>query len=206
MAVADEPYYFDAHKQLAYRELFGGRAEAAKKRMADFLKVHPNRVGPLSVAGETELFGGDPKKAQKLFERVVEVSQGENVYARLRLGDLLSRSGEQRQAELHLSFVDDACRRRIEEGNESWFNFWALAVSAAVRGEKEEALDWLEKAVDRGRLHYGFDRREPSFECLREEARFLRLVEQMRTKTEKLRQRITAMVDRGELRLTPEGR
>jgi tetratricopeptide (TPR) repeat protein len=204
-ALAGEPYYFDAHKQLAYRELFGGQAEAAKKRMARLLEVHPNNVGSLLVAGETELFDGNPEQARKLFERAVEASQGTSIYAHLRIGELLWRVGERQQAEQHLAYVRKECRARIESGSEGWFFRWALAVSAAVRDEKEEALDWLARAVDRGRLYYHWDLNEPAFEKLREQTEFQRLMDHMRTKVEKLAQQVSSRAHRRELLLVPEG-
>ncbi len=204
-ALAAEPYYFDAHKHFAYRELFGGQAEAARKRMDDLLKVHPNTVGSLVVAGETELFGGNSKQAMVFFERALESSQGTNVYAHLRLGDLLWRMGERSEAEQHLAYVEKDCRGGIDSESERWFDRWALAVTAAVQGEKAEALDWLGKSVELGRLGYEWDLQEPAFENLRAQPEFQRFMDQMRTKVEKMKERVGAMAKRGELRLTPEG-
>ena len=204
-ALAAEPYYFDAHKQLAYRELFGGRAEAARKRMADLLIVHPNTVGSLNVAGETELLDGNPERARKFFERALESSQGTSLYAHLRMGDLLRRMDKQSEAEQHLEYVEKQCRARIESGAEGWFNAWALAVSAAVQDEESEALDGLRKSVEAGRLYYGWDLNEPAFEHLRERPEFHRLMDRMRTRVEELNRRVSDMVQRGELVLAPEG-
>ena len=202
-ALAGEPYYFDAHKQLAYGELFGGQAEAARQRMTQLLKVHPNNVGSLIIAGETELLSGHPDQAKTYFERAVEASQGSSIYAHLRLGELLSRKDEQ-QAERHLGFVSDACLAKVEEGAERWFNPWALAVTAAAHGKDEEALDWLQKAVDQGRLYRGWDLNEPAFENLREQPEFLELMERMRAKVEEMHRRVSAAAQRGEILLVPD--
>lgn len=203
-ALEGEPYYFDAHKQLAYGELFGGQPEAARQRMTRLLKVHPNTVASLLVAGETELFDGNPEQARKYFDRAIEASQGTNVYAHLRMGELLWRMGEREQAEQHLAYAVKECRARIELGSESWFHPWALAINAAARDEEEEALDWLAKAVDHGRLSYRWDLTEPVFEKLRERAEFQELMGRMKARTEDLTQRVSNSVQRGEIVLVPE--
>ncbi len=203
-ALAGEPYYFDAHKQLAYRELFGGQAEAAKERVAQILKVNPNNVGSLIVAGETELFSGNREQAKIFFEKAVEASQETSIYAHVRMGELLWDMGERQQAEKHLAYVRKECRTRIESGSEGWLNFWMLAVAAAVSDEKEQALDWLEKAVDRGRLYYHWDLNEPAFEKLREHTEFQRLMEHMRTKVDKQVKQVRSRAARGDILLVPE--
>lgn len=203
-ALAGEPFYFDVHKQLAYGELFGGEADAAKKRLARILKVNPNNVGTLIVAGEVELFSGDREQARLLFDKAVEASQGTSIYAHLRMGELLWDMGERKEAEKHLEYVRRECRARIESGSEGWLQRWMLAVAAAVSDDNEEALDWLAKAVDRGRLYYNWDLNEPAFESLRGQPEFQRLMDQMRTKVEKMAQQVRSQSARGEILLVPE--
>jgi tetratricopeptide (TPR) repeat protein len=203
-ALSGEPYYFDAYKQLAYGELFGGQADAARKRMTRLLKVHPNTVGSLNVAGETELFGGNQEQAVKYFEKAIEASQGTAIYAHLRVGDLQWRMGEREQAVEHLAYVREQCRARIESGSQWWFHPWALAVSAAVQNDEEEALDWLAKAVDCGRLYYAWDEMEPAFENLWAHTEFQRLMDLMRRRVEKQVEHVRDLVDRQEILLVPK--
>jgi hypothetical protein len=62
---------------------------------------------------------------------------------------------------------------------EQWPGFTAyhLAEAVAMQGRGEEALDWLERAVARGFPDPGMIRTNPHFENLRDEPRFLRLLE-----------------------------
>ena len=54
---------------------------------------------------------------------------------------------------------------------------WVVASSFALSGEKEEALDWLERAVERGWINYPlFSRDDPMLESIRGEERFRALM------------------------------
>ncbi|MCJ7588378.1 MAG: hypothetical protein MUQ00_10830 [Candidatus Aminicenantes bacterium] len=55
-----------------------------------------------------------------------------------------------------------------------------MAASLAVLGEKEQALDWLQNAVDRGFLNYPFLDKDPFLKNLRGEARFKAILDQAR--------------------------
>ncbi len=146
----------------------------------------------------------NPEQARVFFERAVEASQGTGIYAHLRMGELLWDMDERQQAEKHLAYVRKECRTRIESGSEGWLYPWMLAVAAAASDEKEQALDWLEQAVDRGRLYYHWDLNEPAFEKLREQTEFQRLMEHMRKKVEKQVQQVRSRAARGDILLVPE--
>ena len=62
---------------------------------------------------------------------------------------------------------------------------WEMATGFALINEKEEALEWLEKAMRRGFINYPFiSRLDPLLANLREEEGFLRLMEEMRARWE----------------------
>ena len=78
--------------------------------------------------------------------------------------------------------LDEAAREaesRVAGGSELPFAHLALAAIHAIRGERDDALDWFERAYDRGARHYRFLAIDPMFESLREEERFVRVVDRM---------------------------
>ncbi len=58
---------------------------------------------------------------------------------------------------------------------------WLGACNYALIGEKEEALDWLERAVDRGNINYPLlSQNDPLLESIRGEERFKKLMERIK--------------------------
>jgi len=58
---------------------------------------------------------------------------------------------------------------------------WSLAGNYALIDEKEEALNWLENAINRGFINYPcLNQHDPSLENIREEERFRRLMERVK--------------------------
>jgi TolB-like protein/predicted Ser/Thr protein kinase len=60
------------------------------------------------------------------------------------------------------------------------------AVSVALLGEKKQALDWLQNAVDRGFWNYPFLEKDPLLKNLRGESRFKTILEQARKEWESI--------------------
>jgi len=62
---------------------------------------------------------------------------------------------------------------------------WLAASTFALAGQKEEALDWLEHAVDRGWINYPlFAEQDPLLESVRSEDRFKRLMKRVKREWE----------------------
>ena len=82
----------------------------------------------------------------------------------------------------------------INNGHEAWFYRWNMAFVQALRGNKQEALDWYEQAVEAGRRRYEWDELEPAFDLLRDEPRFQAALENQRQKREDMRARVTVLL------------
>ena len=70
-----------------------------------------------------------------------------------------------------------------------------MAYVEATRGNIEQALDWYEQSVDAGRRRYEWDEQEPGFELLRDEPRFQATLEIQRQLREKMRARVSVMLN-----------
>jgi hypothetical protein len=60
---------------------------------------------------------------------------------------------------------------------------------AALRGDADAAVEWLERAFDTGWRDYGFLVRDPIFRPLANDARFVRVLDRMRRDVEAQRER-----------------
>ena len=83
--------------------------------------------------------------------------------------------------------------RRIEQGNEGWDTREYIAMIYALQGNKEEALKWLQKAVDAGWYHYRYIVRHPMLENVRDEPRFKEIIEKTKAKVDEMRRRVEKM-------------
>ena len=60
----------------------------------------------------------------------------------------------------------------------------------AIRGEKDEALLWLQKAIDAGYDNYTWMSVDPAFENLRDDPRFRQMIAEMKSKVDEMRRRV----------------
>jgi hypothetical protein len=69
-----------------------------------------------------------------------------------------------------------------------WMDFhlpWLMAEGYALLGDKEEALRWLERAVERGNFNYPlWNEIDPLLANLRSEPRFQKLMERVKSEWE----------------------
>jgi hypothetical protein len=65
-----------------------------------------------------------------------------------------------------------------------------MAAIYAVQGKKEDALRWLEKAVDAGWRYYNYASRYPLLENIRDDERFKRIMNETRVKVAEMRRRV----------------
>jgi protein kinase/serine/threonine-protein kinase len=65
-----------------------------------------------------------------------------------------------------------------------------MAAIYAVQGNKEEALEWLEKAVDAGWRDHKCALRYPIFENIRDDERFKRIMDDVKVKVAEMRRRV----------------
>ncbi|MBU0677444.1 MAG: tetratricopeptide repeat protein [Verrucomicrobia bacterium] len=86
------------------------------------------------------------------------------------LGDLYTRTGKHADG---LS-VDLRLAQLCPEESEVWYN---LGCSYALVGEREQALDALRRALDLGYSDYDWMLKDADLECLRNDPRFIDLLE-----------------------------
>jgi TolB-like protein/DNA-binding SARP family transcriptional activator/Tfp pilus assembly protein PilF len=166
--------------------LFQGRYEEAKARSRRLVTRFPTYAGSWMLAGDAHLFSGDIQQASENYARAYDISPWGYypVYpVRLNpvtLGFTLWKTGKREEAEALFREVQELAGREIPRGMDVPALRYNLAAVYAIQGEKAEALRWLEEAVELGWSDHIWLSRDPLFENLRDDDRFLRLVERNR--------------------------
>jgi serine/threonine protein kinase/Flp pilus assembly protein TadD len=147
-----------------------------------------------NAAAITELMTGNPPRAQQLFEQVLPsfrgVRQGvRNAGAGVEtyLALLLLRAGRRGEAEALLEESLATDRRAADEGNQDWSVPYDTACVHALRGEKDEAFRWLDKAIEAGWRGWPLGTRSPLLDSLRSDPRFHQIEARLETLVNQMR-------------------
>jgi tetratricopeptide (TPR) repeat protein len=136
----------------------------------------------LNAAAITELVTGNLQRANQLFEQVLPALRGTRLGWRnggagveTHLAYLRFQAEKRAEANTFLedSFATD--RRLPGEGDEDWSVPYDTACAHALRGEKDEAFRWLDKAVETGWRGWPLGTRSPLLDSLRSDPRFRRI-------------------------------
>jgi hypothetical protein len=97
--------------------------------------------------------------------------------------------------------IDDAIHHGNlrEQGDEGGDIRFFMAAIYAVQGNKDEAIRWLEKAVEATSPAWNtnYILRYPLFENIRDDARFKRITDEAKAKVAKMRRRVEQMEREG---------
>jgi hypothetical protein len=83
--------------------------------------------------------------------------------------------------------------RELEQGDESYDVPYDMAEIKAVLGNKAEAYEWLQKAIDAGWRMYYIAEVDAFFEGLRGDERFKRMMADVKARVDEMRKRIDEM-------------
>ena len=200
------PGYAMAHTWYGYLLSGLGRSEEALAEMRLALELDPLSLITLSAAGAAHFYAKRYDEAVALHRRILDIDP-EFLPARGDLARALEYSGrtteamEQYQRAIQLAGTSmqgvtaglanalvvagrtDEARAMLAELSrrraERYVSPWALASIHAGLGEREEALDWLERAFDERDSSLVWLKVHPRFDLLRGEPRFEALVERM---------------------------
>ena len=177
-----QPDLGQGHTFLIYFYLHQRRDEEALQQTRTAATLVSNFPQGLNAAAITELVTGNSPRAQQLFEQVLPsfrgVRQGvrnAGAGAETYLAFLLLRAGRRGEAEALLEESLATDRRAADEGNEDWSVPYDTACVHALRGEKDEAFRWLDKAVEAGWRGWPLGTRSPLLDSLRSDPRFQRI-------------------------------
>ncbi|MEM6795441.1 MAG: hypothetical protein AAF725_15800, partial [Acidobacteriota bacterium] len=176
---------------LAQQAILEGRHGEARDRLERYLARNPRCVECLLVAGENEIFAGDPEAAVVFARRAVEQAPDLGP-SRLMLAKSLWLSGERRESSELLAKLESEALSMLENSADNPRFPWRLATLAALRGDVETAVAHYEVAVQLGHRWVERDLADPIFAPLREDPRFLRLAAGVERQVADMRSRVVA--------------
>jgi serine/threonine protein kinase/TolB-like protein/Tfp pilus assembly protein PilF len=176
---------------LAWLDYQRGDEAQALARARRLVEIDPTNEEAVTLLGEMTFLTGSADAAS-VAERSFKSSPAAATGLRTRYANLLMRRGEQGRAEQLLDEAAKAAKKALDEGDQSSRVRMELAAIHATREETEVAMGWLERAYEAGYREGSYLARNPMFQGLREDRRFLALVARMRTDVAEMRQRARA--------------
>ena len=173
-----------AHGRLTDLYLALGEYDKAIEQSQTYLSKLPGHPSAwiIEFAAEAEFFSGHYEKAQEYYQKIGEQP--------IELGYIYWKAGRKDEARKLFQENLDWLQKRLEQGDESNDIGFSMAAIYAVQGDKEEALRWLQKAVDAGYRYYRYLSRYPLLENIRDDERFKRIIDDIKAKVAEMRRRV----------------
>jgi protein kinase/serine/threonine-protein kinase len=165
----------------------------ASEMVQRILSLDPGDADSLSNAGFVALWSGDYVTARDYYEKGIATEPDSVEWAGALLGYIYMRMGRQKEAQILFDQGLELNQKLIDQGNERSDVRRMLALIHAAQGNNEEALSWLQLAVDAGWRGYSWDEKIPLFENLRKEPRFQQMMAEVKAKVDEMRNRVEAM-------------
>jgi protein kinase/serine/threonine-protein kinase len=191
--MALQPDLIYAHGELCELSLIRGAFDSAAEHARRVMALDPEDAIGFDQAGDVALFQGRLAEARKYFEVAVPrggLADFETRRNSTRLGFILLKLGEAKHARemLDLSMTQD--QEALARGHEWYAIPFDIACVHAVRGETQDALLWLERAVDAGWTESAIAMKDPLLEGLRANPKFLEVLAQANRRVEAMRTRV----------------
>ena len=168
------PYGRDPQLQHATNDMLAGRYAPATQRLERLLEVDRDCGRCVSYLGLIAELEGRTDEAERLYRRAREYA-GDNEVPVLRLAHLTAMLGRRAESEVFLANATRRARADLANDMGGEGPAWRLGAAAAIRGDREEAIDWYQRAVQAGRRGLVWDRFDPLYSSLRDDPRFLTL-------------------------------
>jgi len=176
------------HARLIDLYLCLGEYNKAIEQSQTFLSKFPDYPYAIEYAADAELFSGHYEKAQEYYQKIGTQKYYES--AGIALGYIYWKAGRKDEARKLFQENLDRLQKQLEEGDESSEIRFFMAAICAIQGNKEEALKWLQKAVDAGYRDYRYISRYPLLENIRDDERFKRIMDDTKAKVAEMRRRV----------------
>jgi tetratricopeptide (TPR) repeat protein/TolB-like protein len=178
-----------------------GRLKEARRQIEAIRTADPERIGPFPVLIYLELMEGRYEAAAELIEDLlnrdppVEVINTSNFLTRTALGFVYLKTGRTREGRRLLEMVRDARLDRIGAGS-GYVGHYDLTRIYAMLEEPDQAVHWLQVAIDRGWPFYYTEmgRTDPMLENLRGNQDFERIMDELKGKLEAEREWVREML------------
>jgi eukaryotic-like serine/threonine-protein kinase len=179
--VKDEPFVILNSVVLAWSRCLDGDFARALREIDDAYAREPTNALVQFSRAQIQLYCGKTEEASE-FIRIAEAKPAIALFDRLVLIQLYALQGD--RAKIDSLMTDDfknSVRRDIQYP-------WHVAVARTILGDYDEALEWLEMAVDNGLANHRFlSEFDPYLKPLHHDPRFVKLIERARSNAQSLR-------------------
>lgn len=187
-----KPDVYDTYELLGYTYVAQGRKNEALNLIPRVLAIG-DEPRALEVAGLIAHYGGAIKNAKLYFQRSIETNEvykdDPNTVSPIGLGQILLEEGNKVDADVYLSHATNINLDQITKGSQSYEPSFYLAAIQAIRGNKEQSLLWLQKAIELNWVDYAHIIHGPYFARYQTDPDFLKKVEFVRAKSDSMRRK-----------------
>jgi TolB-like protein/Flp pilus assembly protein TadD len=181
-----------------------GEPDRAAAEAEVLVAEHPTNARAWLYAGEAYLHADRLPAARAAFEQAVRLAPAavsDFAPAQLRLAHVLLLDGERQRAVRLLDEFENVAAAELAGGSQSGTLYMALSGAAALRADRQVAMQHLENAVAVGWLDTAPLRVDPLFENLRGDAAFGALIRRVDARVRQMR----SDLERRERRSDPVG-
>lgn len=184
-----EPDNIGSYGSLASLYRIQGQLDRAAAEVQTLLKLAPTSPYARNHAGAFELERGNLGAARQYLEEAAGLVS-RDVPPDERLAYVYWKLGETERAQELLHQLEEQRQREIKRGDEGYRPYVELAEIYAIRGQRDEALLWLQGAIERGWRLVHSARRDPLYESLRSDPRFEHMLAGVAAEVERMQLRV----------------
>lgn len=181
----------DSYRELAFTYLQEGKKAEAMELVPKIIATDTSNKTSYEDAALVCLHAGDLKQAKVFFQRAVDMNTSlmtdASAFAPIGLGAILLNEGNKIDAEILLSRSLSLFLDEIQKGNQDDELRTGVAAILAIKEKKEEALNWIQKAIDVKWLDYGLEETNPWFDNIKTDPRFIQMINTVKKKIEDMR-------------------
>jgi TolB-like protein/tetratricopeptide (TPR) repeat protein/predicted Ser/Thr protein kinase len=182
-----------ASHMLAGSFFLEGRLEEARKRVNAIIEANPDLWYERSLAIWIELEAGNIAGARDMLvvcSKKQWADPDAQSFIDTYLGCVLELLGDEEEAAPLLERATADLMKKIDAGDERSVLPERLTYIWAVRGNREEALEWLQRTFEAGNLSVQETQKNPFLANLQDDQRFEQMIADVQTRVESMRSRI----------------
>lgn len=185
------PDQHDTYELLAYTYVSQGRAADALKLIPRVLQIDSSDTRVLEVAGLIAHFAGDVKLARRFFRKSIENNSDykadRSTVSPIGLGQILLEEGNRVEAEVYLTHAMENNMHEIAGGSRSFDLPFYVASIYAIRGNRQQTLTWLQRAIDMQWVDHAKVVHGPYFQRFKDDPELMKMIARVRAKTDSMR-------------------
>lgn len=145
------------------------------------LERQNNDLACLQYSALAAFMAEDVDQARNYVTQMEELAP-DHLYAALIRAQTELYAGDPELAEEILVDIETRAQQAIDEHGNRWYLSWSLAAVQSLRGNTDQAIQWLDETLKSGRVYWLWDDNDPALAPLRDDPRFRRYLEAMRAK------------------------